>query len=57
MKSGKPFEELNGFLTDFKEQKKRSLEKRILDGLQSLMHKKDFINKVEVTVYQQEIDI
>lgn len=50
-------EELNTFLSDFKEEKKRSLEKRILEGLQSLMHKKDFIQRVEVSIIQQEIDI
>ncbi len=50
-------QELTGFIEDFKKQKKESLEKEILSGLNSLMHKKNFIRKVEVDIIGDEIDI
>ncbi|MGZ4857341.1 MAG: DNA sulfur modification protein DndD [Methanobacteriaceae archaeon] len=48
---------LNKFLKAFKDEKKTSLEKRILDGLKQLMHKKDFIHKVDVSIVDEIIDI
>ena len=41
-------EELNTFLVSLREQKKDSLERRIKGILNSLMHKPDFIGRVEV---------
>lgn len=48
---------LQKFITTFKEEKKKSLEKQILDGLNTLMHKKNFIKKVEVQIIGEDIDI
>ena len=48
---------LNQFIRDFKQEKKASLEKRILEGLQKLMHKKDFIQRVDVSIVDEMIDI
>jgi DNA sulfur modification protein DndD len=50
-------EDISKFLVSFKEEKKKGLQRRILDSLQSLMHKKGFVNQVEVTIIEQEIDI
>jgi DNA sulfur modification protein DndD len=50
-------EELQSFINTFKQTKKQSLEKEILEGLNSLMHKKNFIQKVEVDIVGDEIDI
>ena len=41
----------------FKEQKKLSLQEQILKGLETLMHKKGFIKKVEVEIIGDDIDI
>lgn len=49
--------ELQTFIEEFKKQKKESLEKEILSGLNSLMHKKSFIKKVDVDIIGDEIDI
>ncbi|MEP1778597.1 DNA sulfur modification protein DndD [Reichenbachiella sp.] len=46
-------EEINNlkkFITQFKEAKKKSLEEKIREGLNTLMHKKDFIHRVEVNI-------
>jgi DNA sulfur modification protein DndD len=45
------------FINQFKERKKVSLEKQILTGLQTLMHKKGFINQVKVDITEEFIDI
>jgi DNA sulfur modification protein DndD len=41
---------LKTFITAFKAQKKASLEEQILKGLETLMHKKGFVRKVEVDI-------
>lgn len=48
---------LKGFITKFKAKKKESLEKQILDGLNTLLHKKGFIRKVDVEIIGDDIDI
>ena len=45
------------FIAKFKEEKKRSLEDAILTGLQTLMHKKGFIDRVDVKIAGSDIDI
>ena len=42
--------ELSAFLVSLKQEKKFSLERRIKAILNSLMHKEDFIEKVEVKI-------
>ncbi len=49
--------ELNAFIKKIKVERKQSLEKRILESLQVLMHKQDFITKVEVIIEGDLIDI
>lgn len=49
--------ELNQFLYSLKEEKKYSLERRIKNILNSLMHKEDFIDKVEVNIVNEDMDI
>ena len=53
----KQIQHLNSFLKDFKQEKKASLEQRILQGLQKLLHKKDFIHRVDVSIIDELIDI
>jgi DNA sulfur modification protein DndD len=48
---------LKEFIGKFKAQKKQSLEEQILKGLETLMHKKGFIKKVEVEIIGDDIDI
>lgn len=48
---------LKEFIAKFKAKKKESLEKQILLGLDTLLHKKGFINKVEVEIIGNDIDI
>ncbi len=50
---------LQTFIALFKEEKKKSLEEKMLHGLNTLMHKKDFITKVEVDISHtgEDIDI
>lgn len=48
---------LKDFITKFKAKKKESLEAQILKGLETLMHKKGFIKKVEVEIIGDDIDI
>lgn len=48
---------LQDFIVTFKEKKKESLEREILFGLDMLMHKKDFIIRVDVEIADDLIDI
>lgn len=48
---------LKDFITKFKAKKKESLEEQILNGLNTLLHKKGFINRVEVEIIGDDIDI
>lgn len=48
---------LKEFIKEFKAKKKVSLEEQILKGLETLMHKKGFIKKVEVDIIGDDIDI
>lgn len=52
-------DDLQEFISKFKEQKKKSLEEKMLNGLKTLMHKKGFISKVEVdiSILGDDIDI
>ena len=49
--------ELDTFLSSLKQNKKSSLERRIKTALNSLMHKEDFIGRVEVTIDADAMDI
>lgn len=49
--------ELSSFLALLKDEKKFSLERRIKTILNSLMHKDDFIHRVEVNINTDEMDI
>jgi len=53
----KLIQKLERFLTNIKKEKKESLQEKILSGLKSLMHKKSFVNRVEVEVESDIIDI
>lgn len=48
---------LKDFITKFKAKKKESLEQQILNGLNTLLHKKGFIHKVDVEIIGDDIDI
>lgn len=48
---------LKNYISRFKIKKKKSLEDEILNGLKTLMHKKGFIEKVEVDIIGQDIEI
>lgn len=48
---------LKRFIIDFKNEKSKSLSKRIKDGLDILLHKKSFINDVNVEIIGEDIDI
>ena len=49
---------LEVFITKFKEQKKESLQIKMLDALTRLLHKKDFVQRVDVDILTSEdIDI
>jgi DNA sulfur modification protein DndD len=48
---------LKDFISKFKAKKKESLEEQILNGLNTLLHKKGFIKKVEVDIIGDDIDI
>lgn len=50
-------QQLKSFIRAFKEEKKKSLEKSILDELSKLMHKKGFIKKVVVDISQSGDDV
>ena len=49
--------QLKDFISQFKAKKKASLEEQILNGLNTLLHKKGFIKKVEVEIVGDDIDI
>ena len=48
---------LKTYIAKFQEDKKLSLEEAILGGLQTLMHKKDFVHSVDVKIAGGDIDI
>lgn len=48
---------LKRFIIDFKNEKSKSLSKRIKEGLDTLLHKKSFINDVNVEIIGEDIDI
>lgn len=49
---------LEAFILDFKKLKKKSLQEKMLSSLKSLLHKKDFIHRVDVDILTSEdIDI
>jgi DNA sulfur modification protein DndD len=48
---------LKDFITKFKAKKKESLEEQILSGLNTLLHKKGFIKKVDVEIIGDDINI
>jgi DNA sulfur modification protein DndD len=48
---------LKDFIAKFKAKKKESLEEQILNGLNTLLHKKGFIKKVEVEIIGEDINI
>lgn len=48
---------LKNFIVKFKIKKKESLEEQILNGLNTLLHKKGFIKAVEVDIIGEDIDI
>ncbi|MGQ2982975.1 DNA sulfur modification protein DndD [Flavobacterium sp.] len=48
---------LKDFIEKFKIKKKESLEEQILEGLETLLHKKGFVKKVEVEIIGETIDI
>jgi len=50
-------DQLDEFISKIKNTKKIALEKRILDSLHLLMHKKSFVEKVEVNILEDIIDI
>ena len=49
--------QLKDFIEKFKTKKKESLELQILEGLETLLHKKGFVKKVEVEIIGETIDI
>jgi DNA sulfur modification protein DndD len=49
--------QLKDFIEKFKTKKKESLEIQILEGLETLLHKKGFVKKVEVEIIGDTIDI
>ncbi len=53
----KEIKTLKNFIIKFKEKKKQSLELKIKDGLNTLMHKKDFISRVNVDISLSGEDI
>lgn len=50
-------QQLKVFIKDFKEEKKKSLENRMLHELDALMHKKGFIKSVAVDISQSGEDV
>ena len=54
-------DKLNGnlekFVSEMKKEKKKSLERKILNSLTTLMHKKDFVKQVSIEIVQDLIDI
>lgn len=50
-------DELSTFLNSLKQEKKYSLERRVKTTLNTLMHKEDFIGRVEVVIDGEDMDI
>jgi len=50
-------DELSTFLISLKQEKKYSLERRVKTTLNTLMHKEDFIGRVEVVIDGEDMDI
>jgi len=48
---------LKQFISEFKNEKSKSLSKRIKEGLNTLLHKKSFIKEVSVDIIAEDIDI
>lgn len=55
--SQKVYHKLSNITEKIKIKKKYSLEKSILLGMNSLMHKSDFIEKVSIEIYEDYLDI
>ena len=55
--AGQLISELSTFLVSLKQEKKFSLERRIKGVLNNLMHKEDFIGRVEVIINGEDMDI
>lgn len=55
--AGRLITELKEFIVNFKEEKKKSLEDQILNGLITLMHKTSFIKSVKVEIIGDDINI
>ena len=49
--------ELSSFLLELRTRRKYSLEKRIMNGINTLMHKVDFINNIRINLIEDIIDI
>lgn len=49
--------ELNAFIKTFKSEKKNALEYRIKSELNQLMHKKNFVQRVDVLIEEEIIDV
>ncbi len=48
---------LDGFITEFKQDKSQSLSEKIMEGLDTLLHKKDFVKNVKVDIINDEVYI
>lgn len=55
--TAKLIDNLNAFIVKMKREKHQSLEERILQGLKTLMHKKDFVERVSVELANDIVDI
>ena len=50
-------EKINSIIQKIKEDKKYSLQKSLLLGLNNIMHKKDFVHDIRINVYEDVMDI
>ncbi len=50
-------EKVNTIIQKIKEDKKYSLQKSLLLGLNKIMHKKDFVHEIRINVYEEVMDI
>jgi DNA sulfur modification protein DndD len=50
-------EKINSIIQKIKEDKKYSLQKSLLLGLNKIMHKKDFVHDIRINVYEDVMDI
>jgi DNA sulfur modification protein DndD len=50
-------EKVNTIIRKIKEDKKYSLQKSLLLGLNKIMHKKDFVHEIRINVYEEVMDI